>query len=309
MGPSSSLLLAWFAVFGAPDERGIEQFTTPAFDCQGSANVWSRARRALRASACQKLLRATAALGEDPPRARKLAEEAAQLLPAGPARARAQGIVGYAALLGGDAPGARAAFEAAEAGSGGRLPTLIRLGAARAAGARGDWLEATRHYRRALLEADEALGSRRRARACLEAAFALLQIDPERDAEALAYVNEAERAGEPFLVDYARSTRVLIALRAGHVELAREIARGFERDFSLEWYFERAGAPGPSELSLLPLLPNFEREALLAAVDDARGAPEARFRWEKYLEDAAEEAPAHLVAGARARLAVLGERR
>lgn len=279
--------------------------------CSTSGGFWRRTKSAERRQACVRLVRALARLESQPAEALSLAREARSLLDAEESRERtaALWVQGRALLLEGDARSALESLRRAEQELPQKMPALFLWSYARAAQLTGERALALQGYRRLVLagEADDA--SFERARIFIEAAFSVMQVQTKEFAEARAFAREAEKVAAPLLADFARAVRVLVALRSGELEQAEELARAIQDVDGLEWLLQRGPVPSLKRREFFPILPPGEREALLAAVEDARGGRAAGLAWQQYLDSAGEESPEHLREWARDRLTRISQNR
>lgn len=218
-------------------------------------------------------------------------------------RAEARLIEGHAAFLLGRASEAAAQFDAARAESRRGWPAAFRLSAARALIELGQPRAALEHYRLLLLD-DGALESRVRTRAWIEAATAAMHGGSDFDVEARAYLARAETSGDPLLADWTRATRVLLVVREGRTELAREWARGVNDRDALSVLVGRR-EDTRRDVSLAPFLPRGEGLALLAGLADALGEREAREAWQAYLDEVDTTVPVAVREAAQRRVAAL----
>ena len=275
--------------------------------CGGARKFWSRVRQSPRDATCALLLRATALVGSEPARAQLLAQQARTLAPTPALRGEARLVEGHAAFLLARPLDARAQFDAARPEANHGWPATFRLSAARTMLELGQPRWALEHYRVLFLE-EGVLESRVQTRAWLEAATAAMHAGDEFEIEARSYLARAETSGDPLLADWTRATRVLLVVREGQNELARELVRGLSDRDALVWLIERH-EDARRDGVLTPFLPRGEGLALLAGLADARGEREAREAWQAYLDEAGTDVSARVREAAQKRVVELARGR
>lgn len=226
----------------------------PAYElaCGPALTIWRKVRDPGARECCALLVRAKAGLWTAPERSRKLGERALGLCPSG---LEAAATVAAARLAGGDAAGAHLAFEGLSSGRNaevwGKLPTLDRLLAARAASLSGNFGRALVHYRSVILELDRLPSPHERARVLLEAAMIAARSTPPESAEALAYLRQSADHPSPRLAIIRSLFLRAIGLApeeagpSGELEEARELTA---------WMQGQAPPPRGAPGELLPVL-------------------------------------------------------
>lgn len=228
---------------------------------------WQRARVPVAARYCRELARGYAALAVDPPTALRHAKRALQLRPDDAASilvARAHTALGAYALAW------QAFAQVGEEALGADVGTLHDFAlAARQAGA---GVAAVKAYRRLMSRLDLFAGSERRIRACIEAAFAVLDEGPGALDEARALLERARR-----LNDSTRLPRTLLLAVALFAEQKLDAVSAPSPE---AWLLELKTAPAAPRLSAL------DSEALLAFAWEAWDVDEALEHWGQVAEKA-----------------------
>lgn len=235
--------------------------------CDSALTVWRKARDPGTQESCALVVRARASLWSRPAQALREATRAVGLAPSSLEAVTALAAATHAS---GNAQAAGELFAqaalGAQPGAFARLPSSLRLLAARAAGLSGRRSQALAQYRSLVLDIEQLDGPHERARVLLEATVLAARAEPPAMPEALAYFRQAADHPSPRLA----SVRFLVGRALGvdngeaqeaEVEQARE---------GLRWMLTQApparGAPG----ELLPVLePDLLAELLPPGAHDA----------------------------------------
>lgn len=239
---------------------------------QGRADArqgrWQRARVPVAASYCRELARGYAALTVDPSAALQHGQRAVQLRPDAAASilvARAHTALGAYALAW------QSFARVGEQGLGADVGTLHDF--ALAARHAGDGAAAVKAYRRLMSRLDLFASRERRIRACVEAAFAVLDEGSSALEEARSLLERAQRLND--------STRLPRTLSLAVALLSEQKLDAVSAPSPEAWLLELKTAPEA------PVLIALDREVLLAFAWEAWDAQEALEHWEQVLEAAA----------------------
>jgi|GEM_PF-2616425 len=281
----------------AEAKAALAQKETIAPLCAQSTHFWRRFLFPRPRRYCKLLFQAQASLSSQPKRAALYAQEAIKETKR-PIAARL--VLAQAELALGNSQTAHSIFQAELEQSGISLAheffsVFILVSSARAAILEADYVFALKQYKKVSLHLDEIKSPHEQGRILIETATVLSYVFPNKGSEARMYLRAAGRKNAPLLKEVLAGALALAFLREGKAQEANQVATQLGSSWKLGWVFSQHAQARDANSAPLPVFPQGEKNALLAAVAQQTEDDEALDHWRLFVRQGGRALPVHLL--------------